>query len=204
MLAETDSLFPDRVDFLFFFQPKNEKDLAYLFKRDRFRHPVFFDRENRLEQLNRFPAQMEYRCFLLDRENKVVLIGNPALNPKVWELFKRQIGGETQPQQATAQTTVRVEASRQDLGAMRTGETYACTFVLKNTGDRPLVIVDIKTSCGCTVPTWSRQPVASGATTEVRVEVMPETPGSFRKTITVYGNMERPPLQLAVMGEVVE
>jgi hypothetical protein len=47
-------------------------------------------------------------------------------------------------------------------------------------------------------------PVAPGAATEVRVEVKPETPGSFRKTITVYGNMENAPLQLAVTGKVAE
>jgi hypothetical protein len=204
MLAEADSLFPGKVDFLFFFQPKNERELAYLFKRDGFRYPVFFDRENQLERLNRFPSKMEYQCFLLNSENKVILIGNPALNPKVWELFKRQIGGEPPPEQETVQTTVLVETPGQDLGAMRTGETYACTFVLRNTGDRSLVIMDIKTSCGCTVPTWSRQPVAPGATTEVKVEVKPETPGSFRKTITVYGNMENAPLQLAVVGEVAD
>jgi hypothetical protein len=203
ILSEADSLFPGKVDFLFFFQPKDEKELAYLFRRDKFRHPVYVDRENRLDGLNRFPSLMEYRCFLLDGENRVVLVGNPALNPKVWELYRQRIGGETPPELETVQTTVQVETPAQNLGTMKTGETYACTFVLMNTGGSPLAITDVRTSCGCTVPVWSRQPAAPGATVEVRVEVTPDTPGSFRKTVSVYGNMENVPLQLAVAGEVI-
>jgi hypothetical protein len=204
ILSEVDSLFQGKVDFLFFFQPKDERELKFLFRHDHFRHPVFFDRENRLDALNRFPPKMEYRCFLLDAENRVVLVGNPALNPKVWELYKRHISGDIQPELKTAQTSVQAETLRQDLGTMKTGETYTCTFVLTNTGGAPFVITDIRTECGCTVPIWSRQPAASGATTEVKVEVTPDTPGSFKKTVTVYGNMENVPLQLLVIGEVTD
>jgi hypothetical protein len=203
ILAEADSLFPGKVDFLFFFQPKNERELAYLFKRDGFRHPVFLDRENQLDELNRFPPKMEHRCFLLNSENRVVLIGNPALNPKVWELYKRQISGAKVQTEETSRTTVQAETLMRDLGAMKTGKTYTCTFILMNTGALPLIITDIRTSCGCTVPVWSRQPVAPGASTEVKVEVKPDMPGSFRKTVSVYGNMDAP-LHLSVMGEVNE
>ncbi|MDR1338499.1 MAG: DUF1573 domain-containing protein [Prevotellaceae bacterium] len=202
VLAEADSLFSGKVDFLFFFQPKNERELAYLLKRDGFYHPVFFDRKNRLDRMNHFPSPMEYRCFLLDSENRVLLVGNPALNPKIWELYKQRISGEMQPEQTTVYTTVTTETPRQNLGMMKIGKIYTCTFILKNTGETPLVITDIRTVCGCTVPTWSRQPVAFGATTEVKVEVTPDTPGNFRKSVTVYGNVENTPLQLLVMGEV--
>jgi hypothetical protein len=85
---------------------------------------------------------------------------------------------------------------------MKTNGTYACTYIIMNTGESPFAITDIRTTCGCTVPTWSRQPVAPGAATEVRVEVKPDEPGSFRKTVTVYGNAENAPLQLTVTGEV--
>jgi hypothetical protein len=202
IVTEADSLFPGRVDFLFFFQPKNEKELTYLLKRDNFHSPVFFDRERRLDRLNRFPSVMEHQCFLLDADNKVVLIGNPALNPQTRELYKRQIGGNTAPAENTPRTTAVAEMQQQNLGVMQTGETYRCTYIIKNNGSRPLVIMDVKTSCGCTVPSWSRMPVAPGATTEAEIEVKPDTPGVFRKTVTVYGNMENP-LQLAVTGEVI-
>jgi hypothetical protein len=202
IVAEADSLFAGKVDFLFFFQPKDEKELTWLLKRDNFRRPVFVDRENRLDRLNRFPSQMEYRCFLLDSENRVVLVGNPALNPKVWELFKRQIGGETRPARETVRTTVIVETPVQNLGTMKKNNIYTCTYTIRNTGDSPFIIMDVKTSCGCTVPLWEKCPLAPGETTTIKVEVKPDTSGAFRKTVTVYGNAENAPLQLAVMGEV--
>jgi hypothetical protein len=204
ILSEADSLFPGKVDFLFFFQPKDEKELTYLFRRDGFRRPVFLDRESRLDRMNRFPSSMTYRCFLLDRDNKVVLVGNPALNPKIWEMYRRQIGGEATPAPEPAHTTVQAETWRHDLGTMKTGESYSCTFALTNTGDTPLVITDVRTTCGCTVPVWTRQPVAPGATTGIKVEVTPDTPGAFRKTVSVYANMENIPLQLSVTGEVAD
>ncbi|MDR0743264.1 MAG: DUF1573 domain-containing protein [Tannerella sp.] len=82
----------------------------------------------------------------------------------------------------------------QDFGTMKTGESYACTFVLTNTGGVLLVITDVRTTCACTVPTWNRQPVAPGATIKVKVEVKPNEPGSFRKAVTMYGNVENVPL----------
>jgi hypothetical protein len=204
ILHETDSLFGDQVDVLFFFQPKNEKELALIFRRDGFSLPVFLDRKSRLEQLNHFPATMEQRCFLLDQNNKVVLIGNPALNPKIWELYKQQIAG-TAPdvRKAQTETEVTVDAPQHDLGTMQTGNTYTSTFALTNTGERPFAITDVKTSCGCTVPAWDGHPVAPGATATVSLNVTPDTPGAFHKTATVYGNTKKP-LQLSVIGKVKE
>ncbi|MDR1340074.1 MAG: DUF1573 domain-containing protein [Prevotellaceae bacterium] len=206
IMRESDTVFIRKPEFVLFFQPKkkDEKELAFIFRQNGFRHPVFVDKENEIGKLNNFPSKLEYQCFLLDKDNKVIIVGNPSLNLKVWELYKRQISGNTQPEPKAVQTSVQAEMLKQNLGTMKTGETYTCTFILTNTGGAPLVIMDIKTTCGCTVPTWSRQPVAPGTTTEIKVEVTPDTPGSFRKTVTVYGNIDNTPLQLLVMGEVTD
>jgi lipocalin len=49
------------------------------------------DVDNKLNTLNHLPFQMEYQCFLLEPNNKVALVGNPVLNPKIWILFKQYI-----------------------------------------------------------------------------------------------------------------
>lgn len=90
-IHEADSLLGGNLDFLFYFQPKNERELNFLFKRDKFEHFVFMDREAKLQKSNAFPSEMEYQCFLLDASNKVISIGNPTLNPKIWELYKKII-----------------------------------------------------------------------------------------------------------------
>ena len=93
IMEEADELFPVQVDFLFFFQPKkqDEKELQLLFRQYSFRHPVFIDSANEINQLNKFPSNINYQCFLLDSANKVLLIGNPIYNPGIWQLFKKYI-----------------------------------------------------------------------------------------------------------------
>lgn len=91
VMEEADSLFPGRLDFLFYFQPKSKKELMVLLKREEFHCPVFIDTKNSIDALNQFPDNASYQCFLLDAENRVVLVGNPSRNSAIWELYKKQI-----------------------------------------------------------------------------------------------------------------
>ena len=94
LMEEADSLFQGKVGFLLFFQPKSAKEIEYLFLRERFDYPVFMDINGTINDLNRFPQAMSYQCFLLDKNNKVLMIGNPVLNHRIWELFKEQLSGK--------------------------------------------------------------------------------------------------------------
>jgi hypothetical protein len=91
---EADSLFPEKLAFVFFLQQKNTRELQFLLQRNRVDYPVFVDINNQINQLNNFPTKVDFQCFLLDSNNKVLMIGNPALNPDIWELYKQQISGE--------------------------------------------------------------------------------------------------------------
>ncbi|MDR1371920.1 MAG: hypothetical protein LBJ17_02165, partial [Dysgonamonadaceae bacterium] len=89
LIEESDTLFQDKLGFLFFFQPKNRKEMSYIFRMNEFDFPVFIDMNNSLDKKNHFPAAMEHQCFLLNRENEVIAIGNPAANIKIWKLYKK-------------------------------------------------------------------------------------------------------------------
>jgi len=91
LIEEADSLFHGKVGFLLFFQPKNVKEMEFLFVRDKFDYPVFMDTKGAINSLNSFPQEMQYQCFLLDSNNKALMIGNPVVNPRIWELYKEQI-----------------------------------------------------------------------------------------------------------------
>ena len=66
------------------------------------------------------------------------------------------------------------------------------TFEFKNTGDAPLVITDIKSSCGCTVPQdWSRLPLAPGESGKFSVKFNGSGANKITKTITVTANTEK-------------
>ena len=93
LINESDSIFTGKPEFVFFFQPKkrDEKELQIIFRNNGFSHPVFIDKENEIMKLNNFPSNREYQCFLLDKENKVILIGNPSIVSGIWILYKRAI-----------------------------------------------------------------------------------------------------------------
>jgi len=93
IMAEADTAFSEPVDFLFFFQPqkRDEQELQLWFRNIGFNHPVFIDRHNEIDRLNKFPSQVEYQCFLLDAHNKVIMLGNPSYNTGIWQLFKKYI-----------------------------------------------------------------------------------------------------------------
>ena len=94
LMTETDSLFFEKVSFLFYFQPKSVKEISTLFLQYQFEHPVLIDINDEINHMNHFPQAIQYQCFLLDIDNKVLAIGNPVLNMKIWNLYKSHISKE--------------------------------------------------------------------------------------------------------------
>ena len=200
LVAEVDSLMNGRVPFLFYFHPKDMKELSYLLRRDRFTYPVCFDERDELNRLNQFPMDMTFQTFLLDKDNKVVAMGNPVHNPKVKELYLGLITGSRSSKSSGQTTQVSVNQTELDFGNFPKEEKQERSFVLTNTGKGLLVIQDIITSCGCTKVEYSKEPVRPGGTLEVKVLYEAEQAEHFNKTVTVYCNVENSPLRLTVKG----
>ena len=83
------------------------------------------------------------------------------------------------------------EETTHDFGTITEGEIAEHTFRFTNTGDAPLVIQSTSASCGCTTPSYSREPVPPGETGEVQVKFNSQSrPGVQNKTITITANTE--------------
>jgi hypothetical protein len=95
LIAESDTLFKGKLGFLFFFQPKSTEEIAFIFKTNDFSYPVFIDVNNSIDSLNFLSKSAGYQCFLIDKNNRVLAIGNPVQNPKVWELYKKAVNGNS-------------------------------------------------------------------------------------------------------------
>jgi len=77
------------------------------------------------------------------------------------------------------------------------------TFKFKNDGDVPLVLSNVRASCGCTTPKWTREPVAPGASGSIEVSYNPQNrPGTFNKTVSVSSNAENANVVLKISGTV--
>jgi len=76
-----------------------------------------------------------------------------------------------------------------DFGTIPEGPNAACEFEVKNTGTEPLVIYSVTASCGCTVPTYSKEPVMPGQTTKIKVLYRTiGRLGPFTKSVNISSN----------------
>lgn len=92
-----------------------------------------------------------------------------------------------------------------DYGTIENGANGQCTFDFKNTGNAPLIISDAKGSCGCTVPTWPKEPIAPGAKASITVKYDTKRAGVINKTVTITSNAVNEPTKvLNIKGTVKE
>lgn len=82
------------------------------------------------------------------------------------------------------------EESVYDFGTIDKGTRVEHLFKFKNTGEAPLTIVDAKSSCGCTVPQWTKEAIAPGKEGELLVKFDGSGQNQVNKTITIIANTE--------------
>ena len=102
-----------------------------------------------------------------------------------------------------ADTTARFTTTVHDFGDIAQGVPQTHTFIVKNTGTEPLIIQNVKASCGCTAPGWTKEPIAPGATGEVKATYNAASVGSFSKTLTVTTNGAPANVTLYIRGKVL-
>ncbi|CAH8295044.1 uncharacterized protein DUF1573 [Mariniflexile fucanivorans] len=97
------------------------------------------------------------------------------------------------------------DKTEHDFGDITKGVPVKTEFTYKNTGTAPLVLTDIKTSCGCTVPQdWSREPLAPGKTAKFTVDYNASGPNKITKTITVSANTEKGSEVVKITANVID
>lgn len=100
-------------------------------------------------------------------------------------------------------TTIKYEDADYDFGVADEGTVVKHVYKFTNTGTEPLVISNAKGSCGCTVPTWPKQPVPPGGKSEIVVEFNTKgKPGRQSKQVTVTANTNPTDTHLEIHGEV--
>lgn len=103
-----------------------------------------------------------------------------------------------------SQAIITFDRQQHDFGSIKEVEgTVSYNFTFKNTGNAPILIKNVESSCGCTSPEWTRQPVLPGKTGFVKATFDPkDRPGYFDKTITVFSNARNPVVELKIKGSV--
>jgi len=114
---------------------------------------------------------------------------------------------------STAQTEVAAEITSgpqitidkivHDYGTIEQGANGECVFTVTNTGNEPLVISLCKGSCGCTVPTCPKEPIAAGASATITVRYDTKRVGPINKSVTITSNASNEPRKVVrIKGKI--
>ncbi len=102
------------------------------------------------------------------------------------------------------QAKITFEKTDHNFGSfMEAAGVQTTTFKFKNTGTAPLILNNVRASCGCTTPKWTRDPIAPNGSGEITVSYDPKNrPGAFTKSVTVGSNAENATVNLTISGQV--
>jgi hypothetical protein len=118
-------------------------------------------------------------------------------------------GSYTAQAQTTAATTktagaqIKFTEEKYDFGSIKQGDVVDHVFKFKNTGTQPLVISNVQASCGCTIPDWTKEPVAPGKTGMISAKFNSAGKmGMQTKVLTIESNSAAGAATVSLVGEV--
>ncbi|MBL7865466.1 MAG: DUF1573 domain-containing protein [Cyclobacteriaceae bacterium] len=91
-----------------------------------------------------------------------------------------------------------------DFGKIKQGVPVTHEFSFVNKGKAPMIITNAQPSCGCTIPSWTKDPIPPGGQGYVKATYNAASPGAFDKSVTVTANVETGVVTLRIRGEVVQ
>jgi len=109
---------------------------------------------------------------------------------------------QTEPTEQQDGPVMEFETTTVDYGNIEQGSDPFRIFKFTNVGNEPLLISNAKGSCGCTVPTYPKDPIMPGETAEIKVRYDTNRVGPFTKTVTLTTNAATPTKKLTIKGKV--
>jgi hypothetical protein len=142
-------------------------------------------------------ADLEDRVARLETSPGTAAKPSNTLNQQVAQQAEASMGSQEMPKFS-------FEENSYDFGTIQEGEEVEHTFKFTNTGEAPLVIQKATATCGCTVPSYPRQPVAPGESGEILVKFnSTNKPGIQNKTVSITANTRPTVTRLTIKSNVV-
>jgi hypothetical protein len=108
---------------------------------------------------------------------------------------------------ASAQTDAKAEfkfnEEKHDFGKIPQGTPVTTVFEFTNVGTEPLILTEVRPTCGCTIADYTKTPVQKGAKGTIKITYNAAAVSAFNKTIVVTSNAKTPTKYLNIVGEVV-
>lgn len=108
----------------------------------------------------------------------------------------------TPPKTKSKAPNIQFDKTVHDYGQIMQGDAGECEFKFKNTGKEALILSNVFSSCGCTVPVWPKEPIMPGKSDIIKVKYNTNRLGTINKKVTVVSNAENGAIELFIKGNV--
>lgn len=103
---------------------------------------------------------------------------------------------------ADRQTQIMISTTDINLGKLKYNKPIQTEIRIENSGANPLLIFNVKSSCGCTIPQWTKEPIKPNEFGIVNITYDSKLPGKFNKSIIIFYNGCNSPDTISIHGEV--
>lgn len=159
------------------------KNLLHMYA---FKYNVCYDLADNMNQLNKFPKDISFQTFLLDKNKRVVAIGNPVLNQEIGILYDSILSGQVSVSLDTDKI-VSIYPNAVDLGILHKGQSVKKSLTISNIGDGDVNVSDVISSCECIDILLPSKIIPFASDLEVTVVFKGDTiDGDFERTLHIY------------------
>lgn len=197
LMERIGSLSPFSVDLVMVSVSGKEKEQEYILDREEFPYYFAVDRDDEFLKANVLPEERYLQTFLLDSENRIVVLGNPLDSPSLSRLYAKTLGMEED-----ALTSDRHPSRYHDFGKVGLGEEVRHVFRMVNNGPDTLRVREVISSCDCTEGKVSSKVISPAMAYDIVVTFRDTVPGDFQRTVGIYFENEKPEIEFEISGEI--
>lgn len=204
LLSELSDSAQCNVGFVCIINPADRDEIRRILRRDNFaKLTMWIDDTDTLNTINQFPEIEALQTFLLDSNNRVLAIGDPATNPRVMRLFTQILTNDTINSHRMPYTELQIAYEEINLGEVAATDSIRKSICIKNIGQYDFVLDKIVTSCDCTSASLSESTIRSGESAILQIKFSEsEAIGNFYRTIEIFGNIKNE-LSIEITGTVI-
>lgn len=192
------------VGFVCIINPSDMAEIRRILRRDNYAGlTMWIDETDTINSINQFPDIEALQTFLLDKDNKVLAIGDPAVNPRVMRLYTQILSNDTINPAQIPNTILSVKKEEIHIGNVVAGDTTHISLEVRNIGQHEFVLEKVLTSCDCTTAELSSESIAPGESAMLTIHFSePDAIGEFYRIVDVFGNTEQE-LSIEINGTVI-
>lgn len=165
----------ETINFLMVLQSDELHEFTHYIQEEEFLYPIAFDNHNLFVNANPMLRDLKTGVFLLTPDGSVSIIGNPCINPKIYNLYENKLISSSSTEHNVAKyDDVAIVPAGKSLGIVDYGKEYNSWFSVNNNSTDTLEILDIVPSCGCTTITINDRTIAPNSRIRFKATYQPE------------------------------